>query len=253
MPGRREGSAEAGPLLLHAGRRQDGGDDPLAPRTRRASRRCWSSLNVNHRSTGRSGTRPASKCSKVFQTDKAGDAQQQPATQKSSIRSAASSAPAASASARRGGSQPPNWRWRRAAIAEPRGAPGHQLDNPYSLNTVNVCPVGALTSKDFPVLDAHSGSLGNALNLPGLRRRLQRRGPPAPRGRRYPPPHPARPGRQQALDVRRCSAYKRVNARRAWPPLSAGVPVKWFKALDNARQALARRARRQPGEGRAWC
>src|SRR6185295_10816278 len=28
-------------------------------------------------------------------------------------------------------------------------APGEQLDNPYSLNTVDVCPVGALTSKDF--------------------------------------------------------------------------------------------------------
>jgi NADH-quinone oxidoreductase subunit G len=28
-------------------------------------------------------------------------------------------------------------------------APGAQLDNPYSLNTVDVCPVGALTAKDF--------------------------------------------------------------------------------------------------------
>lgn len=28
-------------------------------------------------------------------------------------------------------------------------APGGRLDNPYSLNTVDVCPVGALTSKDF--------------------------------------------------------------------------------------------------------
>jgi NADH-quinone oxidoreductase subunit G len=28
-------------------------------------------------------------------------------------------------------------------------APGVQLDNPYSLNTVDVCPVGALTAKDF--------------------------------------------------------------------------------------------------------
>ncbi len=28
-------------------------------------------------------------------------------------------------------------------------APGEKLDNPYSLNTVDVCPVGALTSKDF--------------------------------------------------------------------------------------------------------
>ncbi len=28
-------------------------------------------------------------------------------------------------------------------------SPGEQLDNPYSINTVDVCPVGALTSKDF--------------------------------------------------------------------------------------------------------
>src|SRR5205814_1477659 len=28
-------------------------------------------------------------------------------------------------------------------------APGRKLDNPYSLNTVDVCPVGALTAKDF--------------------------------------------------------------------------------------------------------
>jgi NADH-quinone oxidoreductase subunit G len=28
-------------------------------------------------------------------------------------------------------------------------APGTQLDNPYSINTVDVCPVGALTAKDF--------------------------------------------------------------------------------------------------------
>ncbi len=28
-------------------------------------------------------------------------------------------------------------------------AEGHRLDNPYSINTVDICPVGALTSKDF--------------------------------------------------------------------------------------------------------
>jgi NADH-quinone oxidoreductase subunit G len=28
-------------------------------------------------------------------------------------------------------------------------SPGQELDNPYSLNTVDVCPVGALTAKDF--------------------------------------------------------------------------------------------------------
>ncbi len=27
--------------------------------------------------------------------------------------------------------------------------PGEQLDNPYSMNTIDVCPVGALTSRDF--------------------------------------------------------------------------------------------------------
>src|SRR5690606_14840025 len=28
-------------------------------------------------------------------------------------------------------------------------APGRTLDNPYSLNVVDICPVGALTSRDF--------------------------------------------------------------------------------------------------------
>jgi NADH-quinone oxidoreductase subunit G len=28
-------------------------------------------------------------------------------------------------------------------------APGHSLDNPYSMNTIDICPVGALTSRDF--------------------------------------------------------------------------------------------------------
>jgi NADH-quinone oxidoreductase subunit G len=38
------------------------------------------------------------------------------------------------------------WRGDREQITV---APGKQLDNPYSLNTVDVCPVGALTAKDF--------------------------------------------------------------------------------------------------------
>jgi len=33
--------------------------------------------------------------------------------------------------------------------AEIAVAPGRELDNPYSLNTVDICPVGALTSRDF--------------------------------------------------------------------------------------------------------
>ncbi len=31
----------------------------------------------------------------------------------------------------------------------PAAAPGHPFDDPYSLNTVDICPVGALTSSDF--------------------------------------------------------------------------------------------------------
>ena len=27
--------------------------------------------------------------------------------------------------------------------------PGRKLDNPYAMNVVDLCPVGALTSKDF--------------------------------------------------------------------------------------------------------
>ncbi len=38
------------------------------------------------------------------------------------------------------------WRADREQLTTP---PGKQLDHPYSLNTVDVCPVGALTSKDF--------------------------------------------------------------------------------------------------------
>lgn len=48
--------------------------------------------------------------------------------------------------------------------------PGHKLDNPYSMNVVDLCPVGALTSKDFrhqmrvwflkstPTIDVHDGT-----------------------------------------------------------------------------------------------
>ena len=41
-------------------------------------------------------------------------------------------------------------------------APGEQLDNPYSLNTVDVCPVGALTVEGLPVHDARVGARGDA-------------------------------------------------------------------------------------------
>ena len=39
--------------------------------------------------------------------------------------------------------------WNRGDRAEIGVAPGVELDNNYSLNTVDICPVGALTSRDF--------------------------------------------------------------------------------------------------------
>jgi len=47
------------------------------------------------------------------------------------------------------------WRASRTWLGFSRGSPAshhrarRRLDNPYSLNTVDVCPVGALTAKDF--------------------------------------------------------------------------------------------------------
>ena len=46
-------------------------------------------------------------------------------------------------------------------------APGQRLDNPYSLNTVDVCPVGALTSKDFRFTLRAWGALHRPSVCPG--------------------------------------------------------------------------------------
>ena len=63
-------------------------------------------------------------------------------------------------------------------------APGEQLDNPYSLNTVDVCPVGALTVEGLPLHDARVGARGDAERLQRLRDRLQHRDPPQARAAR---------------------------------------------------------------------
>ena len=51
--------------------------------------------------------------------------------------------------------------------------PGKRLENNYSLNTVDICPVGALTSIGFPVQDARLVFEGNEELLHQLRDRLQ--------------------------------------------------------------------------------
>ena len=49
------------------------------------------------------------------------------------------------------------------------------LDSNYSLNTVDICPVGALTSHGFPLQDARLVPQGNQEHLHQLRDRLQHR------------------------------------------------------------------------------
>ena len=160
VSGRREGAAEAGPLLLHASRRQDGGHDELAegaghpaPDARVHAAQPSHRL-PDLRQGGRVHAAEAllrlGRDSRVdgikVHKDKVVDL----GPHSCSTRSAASCAPAASASATRSrGVAPAHDVANRGDHEVLTTAPGQQLDNPYSLNTVDVCPVGALTSKDF--------------------------------------------------------------------------------------------------------
>ena len=84
--------------------------------------------------------------------------------------------------------------------AEIDTAPGVQLDNNYSMNTVDICPVGALTSRDFRfqkrvwMLKAAEGVCPGCAPLQRAHR---------PRGRPHLPAEaPAQPRGQRRLDVR---------------------------------------------------
>ncbi|HEX2657923.1 MAG TPA: 2Fe-2S iron-sulfur cluster-binding protein [Polyangia bacterium] len=117
-------------------------------------------------------------------------------------------------------------------------APGKRLDNPYSLNTVDVCPVGALTSKDFrfsmrawELQSTPSVCPGCAtgcnVDVHSSRGEIHRLVP------------------RENLDVNQhwmCDegrfTYKRVQANRLGIPLQDGSPVEWDKALEEAARAL---------------
>ena len=93
-------------------------------------------------------------------------------------------------------------------------APGHKLDNPYSLNTVDVCPVGALTAKDFrfqmrawELYTMPSVCPGCAT---GCNIEVQHS-----RGTGLPAGSAREPRRQQALDVRRGPLHVQAHADRA--------------------------------------
>jgi NADH-quinone oxidoreductase subunit G len=117
-------------------------------------------------------------------------------------------------------------------------APGHQLDNPYSLNTVDVCPVGALTSKDFrfamrawelyttPSI-CPGCATGCNLEVHHSRGKIQR----------LIPRQNDQVNKHWMCDEGRLT-YKRVHAERLAAPMSGGSPVEWDKALDDAGRVL---------------
>jgi NADH-quinone oxidoreductase subunit G len=117
-------------------------------------------------------------------------------------------------------------------------APGHKLDNPYSLNTVDVCPVGALTSKDFrfsmrawELFSTPSVCPGCAtgcnIEVHSSRDRIHRL---------VPRPNPA-VNKHWMCDEGRLT-YKRIQGERLAAPLSGGAPVEWDRALDDATRTL---------------
>lgn len=117
-------------------------------------------------------------------------------------------------------------------------SPGRRLDNPYSLNTVDVCPVGALTSKDFrfamrawELYTTPSVCPGCAtgcnVEIHASRDKLYRLVPRV---------NPA-VNRHWMCDDGRFT-YKEVQRDRTVVPLMGGAPVDWDRALDDAARRL---------------
>jgi NADH-quinone oxidoreductase subunit G len=127
-------------------------------------------------------------------------------------------------------------------------APGHRLDNPYSLNTVDVCPVGALTSKDFrfsmrvwELTTTPSVCPGCAtgcnIEVHHSRGKIHRLVPRV---------NPA-VNKHWMCDEGRFT-YKRVHQDRLAAPLSGGIPVEWDRALSDAARLLRAGVDANPAE-----
>jgi len=117
-------------------------------------------------------------------------------------------------------------------------APGRRLDNPYSLNTVDVCPVGALTAKDFrfamrawELVSTPSVCTGCAT---GCNTEVH-----ASRDRIYRlvPRQNDAVNKHWMCDEGRFT-YKAVHEARLAVPAVGGSPVEWDKALDEAAARL---------------
>jgi NADH-quinone oxidoreductase subunit G len=117
-------------------------------------------------------------------------------------------------------------------------APGHRLDNPYSLNTVDVCPVGALTSKDFRFAMRAWELFSTPSVCPGCATgcNVEVHSSRDKIYRLVPRPNPAVNKHWMCDDGR--VTYRRVHAARLAAPMSGGTPVAWDEALDAATRQL---------------
>jgi NADH-quinone oxidoreductase subunit G len=125
-------------------------------------------------------------------------------------------------------------------------APGRRLDNPYSLNTVDVCPVGALTAKDFRFsmrvweLSATPSvcpgcATGCNIEIHAARNVIRRL---------VPRPNPA-VNKYWMCDEGRLS-YQPVHQSRLAAPMVAGAPASWDAALAEAARLLGQARDRSP-------
>ena len=154
-------------------------------------------------------------------------------------------------------------------------APGHKLDNPYSLNTVDVCPVGALTSKDFRfsmrVWELYTTpsicpgcATGCNVEVHHSRGKIHRLVPRenqavnkhwmCDEGRlTYKRVHPTVLGNPERVpepsrDGLRAAEPHYAHTLRLAAPVSNGIPVEWDKALDDAGRVLRAALDANPAE-----
>jgi NADH-quinone oxidoreductase subunit G len=126
-------------------------------------------------------------------------------------------------------------------------APGKRLDNPYSLNTVDVCPVGALTAKDFRfsmrVWELQSTPSVCTGCATGCNDEVQ-----ASRNvvHRLIPRINESINKHWMCDEGRFT-YKALTDQRQAVPLIKGSPVSWDRALDEAGKRLKDAVSRAPG------
>src|SRR4051812_511830 len=117
-------------------------------------------------------------------------------------------------------------------------APGHRLDNPYSLNTVDVCPVGALTAKDFRFAMRAWELYSTPSVCPGCATGCNIE-VHASRGRLYrlvPRVNPA-VNKHWMCDEGRFT-YKPIHEGRLAAPRIGNSPTDWDRALDEAGRRL---------------